>query len=470
MPAGRFVISGSTSANNLPVTQGAYEGQCACTHSSPAGFAAKLAAGGAKLIWGTYLGPIQPASLALDPSSNVVLIGSTTSNEFPITAGALQPAFPPAGSPLFLAVVPTAGFLAKLDASGSTLLFSTYFGGNVTGVNVLSLSIGNGPGALAIDPQGTIWITGSSALNALPVNHAVPLGQNFIAGISGDGASLLTLFTAPLGAAGTSIAITPQGSLGVVGPIHSLLISSPQAGPALMGIAASVSFHVAETISPLELVSFYGIGIGPSTALTAPTVPNGTIPRSLGGVQVLFDGAPAALLYAGPTQINAIVPSSVLSKLQSQTAIQIVTPSGTIEGPAEPVDQYTPVVFTDASTDALALNQDGTLNSPSNPAASQSIVSIWATGRGALSPYAVDDNMVNPSFQLLPLSSPVSVLAGGLSLNTVYAGDAPGLPIGVIQINFQLRGAPNGTGLATPIRLNLEVGPAISEPFNVYER
>jgi len=53
---------------------------------------------------------------------------------------------------------------------------------------------------------------------------------------------------------------------------------------------------------------------------------NGSLTNSLGGVQVLFNNLAAPLLYAGPNQINAIVPSGVTGG--TTTTVQVGTPDG----------------------------------------------------------------------------------------------------------------------------------------------
>jgi uncharacterized protein (TIGR03437 family) len=145
-----------------------------------------------------------------------------------------------------------------------------------------------------------------------------------------------------------------------------------------MGVAGSAMFHVSPVVAPRELVTFYGLGIGPSNPQVAQ-VNNGVIANSLSGVQVLFDGVAAALLYAGSSQINAIVPTAVAGL--TRTA-QIVTPAGTISGPTLIVQPTVPQVFTDAGGYALAINQDGTVNSFSNPAPLGTVVAVFITGPG----------------------------------------------------------------------------------------
>ena len=381
-----------------------------------------------------------------------VLAGNVAQG-LPVTPGALQPSYPvPSGFyPAY------AGFVAKLDSSGSSLLFASYFGGS-------SEEFSASAGTVAIDNAGTIWLTGSSQIAELPAPAGTSLlGTDYIAGLSSDGSSLVSLFTAPNGAAGAGVAITAQGTLAALGSASSLLISSSTAGPSVMGIAGSASSllvtpnRISLAVCARELITIYGINLGPTIPLGAQ-IANNVIGNSLGGVQVLFNGVPAALLYSGPTQINAIVPSAVAG--QPTTTIQIVTPSGTINAPVLPVQPTLPQVFADATGSALALNQDGTVNSPTNRAQPGSIVTIWMTGGGAL-PGAPDD-VVNMSLagNVYPISVLTGDQGGGLSpLPVLYAGDAPGLASGVTQVNFQLPATEAANGYSLLIQAGTATAP-----------
>jgi uncharacterized protein (TIGR03437 family) len=91
---------------------------------------------------------------------------------------------------------------------------------------------------------------------------------------------------------------------------------------------------------------------------------------------------------------------------------------------------------------AAALNQDGTVNSAQNPAKPGSIVAVFGTGFGPLDG-SLDDGEI--PFESLPRPRlPVSVIFDSpitfvpdLSLPIHYAGQAPGLVAGVMQVNFQ---------------------------------
>jgi uncharacterized protein (TIGR03437 family) len=84
-----------------------------------------------------------------------------------------------------------------------------------------------------------------------------------------------------------------------------------------------------------------------------------------------------------------------------------------------------------------ALNQDGTVNSASNPAAAGTIVSLFGSGLGVLTP-PLATAALNPIPPAGPLSTTnlYGVCYG--CTNVVYLGSAPGLSTGVEQVNVQL--------------------------------
>jgi len=485
-PSGAIVIGGNTTAVGLPVTAGTIGQTCNCIDSpsqaayATAGFLAKFAPGGGSLAWATYinLGPeglteefqqsVSITAVALDAEGNVVIAGTAPSG-FSITNGALQSSYP-GGQPGTGG--PTAGFVAKLNASATSYLFSTYFGG------LLQYATPDGVTALSLDSQGDIWLTGGSVPSVLPFPTSIPVfGPTYLAELSPDGSSLVEAITAPTGAAGQAIVMTPSGSPAVLGSAGSLLLDLPDQPAALIAVENSAGVQVTGNIAPYELVSFYGIGLGPAKPLGAQVV-NGTVTSSLGGVQVLFNNVAAPLLYVGPNQINAIVPASVFG--QDTASVQIVTPNGTLTGPTLAVVPSEPEVFQAPATSltpgaAVALNEDGSLNSASSPAAAGSIVTVWATGAGGSNFSNNPDGFIATT--LSAPSLPVSVLAGNLnsgyyyggydSLEVLYAGDAPGMVSGVIQVNFRLSaiGPYPGEG---QISYSLQVGAAVSSPFEIY--
>jgi uncharacterized protein (TIGR03437 family) len=183
-------------------------------------------------------------------------------------------------------------------------------------------------------------------------------------------------------------------------------------------------------VAPGELVTFFGSGIGPAVAQQ----PSGSATSTeLGGTSVLFDGTAAPLLYAGSNQINAIVPYGVSGK--TSTELTVTAQGKTIATVAQAVAAAAPAIFTQNFSGSCAgaiLNQDLSVNSPSNPAAMGTVISIFASGAGQTSPPGVDGQVTGTTLPA-PLL-PVTVQIGGLGAKVSYAGAAPGLVAGVTQV------------------------------------
>jgi uncharacterized protein (TIGR03437 family) len=428
------------------------------------------------MTWATYL----PLTGSADPNFSIsglalakdggVIVGGQGGNSGPAaTSGAAQTSLP-AGL--------NSGFLLELNSTGSQLQFSTYMGGYVGGIGV------NGVTSVTSDPQGNIWITGGSIPSLLPLPSGTALlGATYTLALSPDGSSLTNGFTAPPGAAGQAVVVTETGVVVTLGASGSLLVGVPNGGPSLVGVANAAAFNVSGYAAPDELVSLYGIGLGPTAPMNAQIV-DGNVTTSLGGVQVLFDGDSVPLLYAGPNQINALLPP--FGDGQDKTVLQIVTPEGTTAGTTLQLRPSQPQVFRSSRPDtggiyaALALNQDGSVNSANNPAAPDSIVTVWATGVGAPNPVAPAWGSIVSNLLSVP-ALPVSVLMSisgsvvfglGDSLEVLYAGDSPGMLTGMIQINFRIPAKPyydpatlvDGQQVVCAI----QVGEYLSDLFGVY--
>jgi uncharacterized protein (TIGR03437 family) len=116
------------------------------------------------------------------------------------------------------------------------------------------------------------------------------------------------------------------------------------------------------------------------------------------------------------------------------------------------------------SAQAAAINQDGTINGPANPAARGSVVAVWGTGYGQTNPPCPTDGPNASDAE--PLSPGMSALIYNVVPNSFgvqivpalvqYAGSAPGLVCGVVQINFQvpLNIAPGTFSFLPWIQLN----------------
>lgn len=140
---GNAYIVGITSSESFPVTSGAFQTTLKGTVDT---FVAKLNPTGSSLLYATYLGGTNVdnvSSIAIDANKNAYLVGSTQSLDFPVTSGVFQSMF--GGSNMD-------GFVAKLDPTGTSLIYSTYLGG--TGNDVIL--------DVAVDSGGNVYLAGST--------------------------------------------------------------------------------------------------------------------------------------------------------------------------------------------------------------------------------------------------------------------------------------------------------------------
>jgi uncharacterized protein (TIGR03437 family) len=135
------------------------------------------------------------------------------------------------------------------------------------------------------------------------------------------------------------------------------------------------------------------------------------VTTSNAGTQVLFNGTAAPILYAGATQVNAVIPCELAGQSSTQLIVEYMgaqSPPVTV-----PLGTAAPGIFTANGSGkgaAAALNQDNSFNTPSNAAPRGSIVTFYATGVGQTSP-CVDGQVYQSNFPTLTL--PVIVGVGG---------------------------------------------------------
>jgi uncharacterized protein (TIGR03437 family) len=201
-------------------------------------------------------------------------------------------------------------------------------------------------------------------------------------------------------------------------------------------------YSISGRVAPGEIVSFYGIGLGPAAGAEAQVDGAGRIVTELGGTRVLFDGVPAPLLYAGANQINAVVPFAAgdrpITTVELQSAYGRSSATGLGVAAA---DAVLLAVSTASPTfyPVLILNQDGSINSGSNRASPGEIVTFWVNGAGRFDPPLTDGAIIR-SERSRPIL-PVSVTLTGeqeLPAEILYAGAAPGMVAGMLQVNARV--------------------------------
>ncbi len=141
--SGNAYVTGVTESVNFPTTAGAFQ---PTLRGFTDVFVTKLNPTGSALVYSTYLGGSGSdfgSGIALDASGNAYVTGSTSSVNFPTTAGAFQTTL--GGF--------TDAFVTKLNPTGSALVYSTYLGGSGGD------DVGNG---IAVDASGNAYVRGAT--------------------------------------------------------------------------------------------------------------------------------------------------------------------------------------------------------------------------------------------------------------------------------------------------------------------
>lgn len=214
--------------------------------------------------------------------------------------------------------------------------------------------------------------------------------------------------------------------------------ANPPAPPTIAAVTNAASYSL-NYVSPGEVVAIFGSNLGPAVPAGTQLNGSGLVASTLGGTQALFNGVPGPVLYASANQVNAIAPFGLSS---SVVEVQVAY-NGQESGWAEiVVAPTTPGIFSfdgSGAGQAIALNQDNSVNSPSHPAGAGSVITLWATGAGQSSPAGQDGAVVSASNLPAPIL-PVTAQIGGLPASVLYAGGGPGIVEGVIQVDLRVPG------------------------------
>jgi uncharacterized protein (TIGR03437 family) len=213
------------------------------------------------------------------------------------------------------------------------------------------------------------------------------------------------------------------------------------------------------TVAPGEIVSIFGRDLGPANLAPARLKIPGFLDTVLEGTRVLFDDLEAPLIFTRADQVSAVVPYGVSTK--TTVSLRVVYRTVVSVPAVLRVAPSLPGVFTadaSGSGQAAVINQDGSLNSATNPGPKGSIVTLFATGEGQTNPPGVDGMLAISPFPAPAL--PVIVGIANIGAEVLYSGPVPGLTSGLMQINARIPDdAPSGPRVPLVIR----VGEAFSQ-------
>ncbi len=257
--SGNAFVTGYTFSPNFPTTAGAYQTVFSGVEDA---FVAKLNSTGTGLIYSTFLGGSSPGNgygIALDTSGNAYVTGQTSSTNFPITSGAYQ-------------TTNNGGikaFLTKLNTTGSALIYSTFFGGNVT-------DYGNG---IAVDSTGSAYITGYTDSSNFPTTagaYQTNLNGSYDAFVAKfDASDFYTPTTTPT----NTLTHTPTNTL-------TPTITNTSTPTSTLTNTPTITFTPTITLTPTSTPTPSYLGPNPPTPGTSFVYPS---PATGGTVNIAYD-------------------------------------------------------------------------------------------------------------------------------------------------------------------------------------
>jgi uncharacterized protein (TIGR03437 family) len=321
----------------------------------------------------------------------------------------------------------------------------------------------NAPAGVAADRQGNVYIadTGNNRIRVItPDGNIRTVAGTGAADFDGDeGPALSAVLDAP-----TALAIDVAGNIWMADTGNNRVrklspagtaaeVSQQTTSPSVVNAASLVAGPVA----PGEIVSIFGLGMGPVTPANGAVDSAGVLPTQLAQTQVLFGGQPAPLFYVQDSEITAQAPYEIAGL--KNVDVEIIYQGQSRGKVTVPVAGSAPAIFTVSAGAGLAeaVNQDGTLNSTVDAAPHGSVISLYATGEGVTQPAGVDGQ---PAASLAPQPVlPTTVSIGGSTAEILYAGETPGF-VGLFLVNARVPASLTTTGLVPVV---LRVGTVASQ-------
>ena len=366
---------------------------------------------------------VNGAGLAVAQYSGSITIASAGASGSPIVV------------PVILNIVPA----ATLAASPTSMAFTYTIGQTIPPAQNLAVSATGT--TLPVNFTTTVQFTGSAAWLVVTPNASVAP------------ATLAVNVSPTTLAAGTYNGSITIASSNAVAPITVnvtlTVILIPKPVVTAVGNAANYSTGA---VSPGENIVIFGTGVGP-TPLAGGAVVSGAFGTTTGLTRVLFDNVPAPIIYASATQTSVMVPYGV----SGRTTTSIVVEFSGVQSTAlvYNVAPSAPGIYTlnqQGTGPGAILNQDGvTVNGPNTPEKRGNVIAVYMTGEGQTAPQGVD-GVIIPALASA-LKSPllgVTATIGGVPATVLYAGSAPGLVSGVMQVNLLIP-ATVASGSAVPV-------------------
>jgi uncharacterized protein (TIGR03437 family) len=485
-------VGGFTLSRDYPITPGAFQKSYQGVDvqnfffNTGDGFVTKLNSTGTALVYSTYLGGIGDdgvTGLALAPDETAWVTGSTSSSNFPVVGNAIQKHYGGyLNLPFEVEQLTGDAFATHLNASGTAALYSTFLGGSQNDLG----------GSIRVDASGLVYVSGFTDSTDFPVSanaaqktfggdgmcslrllcgtQYFQFGDGFVTVIDANAAA--PVYSTFLG--GTrddtllGLALDGSGGAWAAGGTHSSdnastanasqksnagrtdawllhLTGLTTPGPVLSALVNSAS-NAQGGVSAGMIFTGYGSLLGPDVLVGAALDSSGRLANTRSDVTITFDGLPAPIVYVSANQIAGVVPYGVAGKTSTQVMVQY---NGQTSPPLTvPVVPAAPGLFStnfSGSGPAVAFNQDGSLNSATNPAAKGSAVVLFGTGEGQTIPPGSDGLVAVPGALTKPTLS-CTATVGATDASVLYCGSVPFVVEGELQLNLQLSpSTPSGS-------------------------
>jgi trimeric autotransporter adhesin len=386
------------------------------------------ATGDGGLALGAQIGEV--TGLTIDPKGNLYL-ADAYNNRVRLLTGQVGP--PPDFS--F-----TQDAATKSVTAGSTVPFSLTLGSqNGFAGSVTVAMTGLNAGTVSYSPSNTVTL---AAGQTVTVSATISIPASAAAGSENIG------FTATSGALTHSLTETVGITAG--GPAPPVISAA--------GVANAASF-AAGAVAPGEIVTIYGSGFGPASISTLQLDSTGKVVGTLAGATATFNGVAAPVIYVVSGQMSVVVPYEVSGS--TSAALQVTYNGVTSNTVAVQVTDAAPGLFTynaSGTGPLAAANQDGSVNTAANPAATGSVMVFYGTGEGQTSPGGVDGQVATGVYPKPVL--PVTATIGGMPATVLYYGAAPGDVSGAFQLNVMI---PAGVSPGPAVPVSFMVGSKSSQ-------